>query len=125
METRDRKLVYIAHRVSGDIEANIGATLRAIKWVNLGFPDVVPLCPWLPDVLALDDTDPVHRAKGIANDQFVLPLCDEVWVFGPWLQSKGVRAEIILAVDRRKVVRFFPDVPWVYVQALKWGDSHN
>lgn len=112
-----RKLVYIAHRVSGDIEVNIGATLRAIKWVNSGFPDVTPLCPWLPDVLALDDGDPVQRQRGIDNDLHVLPMCDEVWVFGPWLQSKGVRAEIALAVDRHKVVRFFPDVNWRY----KWG----
>lgn len=104
METRARKLVYIAHRVSGDVCGNVEATLRAIRWVNLTFADVTPFCPWLPDVLALDDSIPFQRSRGIENGKHTLPLCDEVWVFGSWFQSEGVRAEIILAVELHKVV---------------------
>lgn len=105
-------IVYIAHAVNGNIEENLAATRRAIRWVNLTFPvDVVPLCPWYADVVSMDDSDPEQRARGISNDKTTLLLADEVWVFGSWEGSKGVRAEVALATLHNKRVIFFADIP--------------
>jgi hypothetical protein len=93
------KIVYIAHKLSGDIPGNIARIVSIVRFINLNMPDVVPLVPYLADVMALDDSLPEHRARGIVNDTVILSagFIDELWICSDYETSKGVQAEIELA----------------------------
>jgi hypothetical protein len=91
------KIVYIAHRISGDIPGNLDKIRAIVRRINLEMPDVVPFVPYYADVVSLDDTKPEERARGIKNDVAIMRrgCIDELWVCSPI--SKGVQAEMDLA----------------------------
>lgn len=95
-------IAYIAHPIGGDVEGNVKALLEIIKQVNLNHPDVVPFAPYLADVMAMDDSDPVQRARGIRNDKEILSrgIVDELWLFGDRI-SPGMRDEMKIAAANR------------------------
>lgn len=92
------KVAYIAHPVGGDIQKNLAAILKIVRYVNLQEPDVVPFAPYLVDCQALDDRIHEERQRGIKNDiaLFHKGFIDEVWVYGTHI-SRGMQAEIDLA----------------------------
>ena len=92
------KIVYIAHPISGDIEANLADLRRIIRRINLEYPDVVPLAPYYADIVSLDDNIPEERERGIKNDTALLErgFIDEVWLTGPRI-SFGMNCEVKLA----------------------------
>lgn len=94
------KIVYIAHPISGDVHGNIEKILSIIKEINLTREDIVPFAPYIPDVLAMDDSVPEERERGIKNDIQILRsgMVDELWVYGERI-SGGVAAEIDLAFE--------------------------
>lgn len=93
------KIVYIAHPISGDIEANLADLRRIVRKINLEHERIVPLVPYCADIVSLDDNNPTERARGIANDVAVLQsgIIQEVWLTGERI-SKGMAAEVGLAV---------------------------
>ncbi len=102
------KIVYIAHPISGNILQNLGKILSIVRSINLTRPDVVPLVPYFADILALDDTKPEERQRGINNSVtlFTEGIIDELWVYGNWENSKGCLAEIALAEKLNIPVHF-------------------
>lgn len=88
------KIVYIAHPISGDIEANLADLRRIVRLINLKYPDVVPFVPYYVDIVSLDDNIPEERAGGIKNDMEILArkIPDEVWLTGNKL-SYGMSME--------------------------------
>lgn len=92
------KIVYIAHPISGDVKGNIEKVLDIVKEINLNEPDTVPFAPYIPDCLALDDSVPEQRERGIKNDiaLFKAGFIDEVRLYGSRI-SEGMKAEIRLA----------------------------
>ena len=94
------KIVYIAHPISCNIEANLKAIIAIIRIINLTMPNVVPLAPYYTDILALDDSIPAERKRGIANDTHIIRTCiDELWVYGDYENSNGCMAEIALCQE--------------------------
>lgn len=92
------KICYIAHKISGDIEANLADLRRIIRVINLGYPDVAPFCPYYVDIVSLDDNVPAERERGIANDVELINrgFIDEVWLTGDTI-STGMKHEKELA----------------------------
>ncbi len=92
------RIVYIAHPISNDIQGNIEKILAIVKQINLEEKNVSPFVPYLADVLALDDTIPEHRKKGISNNVAYLKsgIVSEIRVYGDFI-SKGVAEEIAIA----------------------------
>jgi hypothetical protein len=96
------KVVYIAHPISGDILGNLERIKNIVRRLNLAFPDLVPFAPYWLDCHALDDNNPLERARGIRNDQelFRRKFIDELWLWGDRI-SDGMMAEIKLANELR------------------------
>lgn len=92
------KIIYIAHPISGDVAGNLRKIKQIVRMINLEYPDVVPLVPYYVDCLALDDSNPIERQRGIDNDTAILKsgLINEMWLYGDRI-SNGMRAEIELA----------------------------
>src|ERR1700749_5361416 len=87
-------IIYIAHPIGGDVEANLADLRRIIKELNFRYPDLVIFCPYYADVVSLDDSDPVQRERGIRNDTELIKrgFISEVWLTGTHI-SKGMEAE--------------------------------
>jgi hypothetical protein len=94
------KIVYIAHPVSGDIEANLNKVKDIVRFINLTQPDILPFAHYLVDCLALDDEILAERRRGIKNDIALLRagFIDEMWLFGDRI-SNGMKNEIKLAKE--------------------------
>jgi len=91
------KVVYIAHPISGDVQANLEAIRRIVREINITDSSVVPFAPYWLDCHALDDSILAERDRGIKNDQELIKRCvDEVWCYGLKI-SNGMKAEIELA----------------------------
>src|SRR5215217_1678802 len=95
-----KKVVYIAHPISGDIQLNISKVLGIVKSLNMSNYDIVPFAPYLVDVQALNDDIPEERARGFENNValFKNGAIDEVWLYGDRI-SPGMKFEINLAED--------------------------
>ncbi|MFT3750937.1 MAG: hypothetical protein QM768_21670 [Agriterribacter sp.] len=93
-----KKVVYIAHPISGDINDNLFSIRKIVRHLNLSRNDIVPFVPYYVDVVSLDDNNPAERDRGIQNDiaLFERGIIDEVWLYGNRI-SKGMQAEILLA----------------------------
>jgi hypothetical protein len=89
------KIVYIAHPIAGDVWGNIKKILAIVREINLTEPEITPLVPYLADVMALDDTNPIERERGRKNGLALLlgGRVDELWCFGGTI-SPGMEAEI-------------------------------
>lgn len=100
------KVVYIAHPISGDQKKNVRKVIDIIKLINLTEPDVVPFAPYIADCMAMDDSIPAERQRGIRNDSelFDRGFIDEVRLYGPTI-SEGMRNEIAIAKQKGIAVR--------------------
>lgn len=92
----NKKLVYVASPVSGDVENNLKQTAEYCRNVfDAGF---IPVCPHLTFIplQVLDENNPVERKIGMDAGLEMLKVCDEVWAFGPTI-TEGMRKEIDVA----------------------------
>lgn len=98
---KKQKVVYIAHPIALNPKENVEKILKIIKAINLEYPNITPIAPYIVDVLAMDDSIPEQRKKGILNNRcyFESNLIDELWVFDEDQTSYGVKAEIELAIS--------------------------
>lgn len=105
------KIIYIAHPIGaidpvnyGDAKRQVSDNLKSVadivKFINITYPDIVPLAPYYLDCIVLDDSDPVQRQRGINNDIAILKsgAIKEIWLYGDRI-SKGMKAEIILGLE--------------------------
>lgn len=88
------KIVYIAHPISGDIEANLADIRRIVRHINLMSLEYVPFVPYYADIVSLDDNNPIERMRGIDNDMAIMSkgFIDELWLTGDRI-SKGMQNE--------------------------------
>ena len=95
------KIVYIAHPIGGDVVGNLEKITSIVRNINRTQPNIVPLVPYYADCLALDDTNPEERARGLQNGQAILKsdAIDELWLFGDRI-SDGMLREICTAALR-------------------------
>lgn len=94
------KVTYIAHPLSNDVKGNIEKILAIVKEINLKELNTIPFVPYLADILALDDSIPEHRLRGISNNLHYLRsgMVSELRVYGDFI-SKGVAEEIKLCIE--------------------------
>lgn len=111
-----KKIVYIAHPISGDIEGNLADLRRILRIINMNthpfnsqyamyetkeydFSGIIPLAPYYADIVSLDDNNTLERKRGIENDIALLEfgVFQEVWLTGSVI-SFGMREEVKLAV---------------------------
>jgi len=104
-----RKIVYIAHPVSGNVEENLKNAAKWYRWAALAHEEIViPLMPWFECCYALDDRDPFERAYGISMDRELIHRIpfDECWLCGTH-RSKGMEKEVELFKIRGIKIRDF------------------
>lgn len=102
MDQQKKRIVYIAHPISGNVKGNLERIRRIVRVINMSTPYVIPFAPYWLDCHALDDDKAEERARGIENDleYFKRGVMDELWVFGYTKigeHSRGVLAEIEMA----------------------------
>lgn len=104
------KIAYIAHPVSGDVKGNIEKIKSIVREINLNEPKTVPFVPYLSDLMALDDSIPEERERGIKNNIRLIQsgIVDELRLYGDKV-SKGMLAEISLAKSLNIRVRSFSE----------------
>lgn len=92
------KVCYIAHPISGDIEANLADLRRIVRKINLEYPATVPFVPYYVDIVSLDDNIPAERERGIKNNTHIIQsgIVDEIWLTGNKI-SYGMKCEQQLA----------------------------
>jgi nucleoside 2-deoxyribosyltransferase len=104
-----RKIVYLAHPLSGDWEGNIASARRyAEAAARNGW---VPVAPYLTLYGLLHE--PADRELGLEIDLAMIIACDEIWVCGDRVSS-GMRIELDYALANDIPVRFVgksEDVP--------------
>jgi len=91
-----KKVVFVAHPVSGDISGNVKKILDICKQIHT--KQVIPCASYLVSLQYLNDEITEDRELGIeANlECFHRGYIDEVWLFGDHI-SKGMEREIELA----------------------------
>ena len=93
-------IAYIAHPISGDVEANLRSIREIVREVNDKHPNIVPFVPYYCDVLVMHDHVPELRARGIKNGIAIINrkgAIDELWVYKAI--TSGVKDEIIAALN--------------------------
>jgi hypothetical protein len=95
-QAKQPKIVYVAHAIGGDVEANLTDLRRIVLSMNM-LPGIVPFVPYYADVVSIGES-PAMRQRGIENDTAVLKsgIVDELWLTGERL-SPGMAAEMELA----------------------------
>lgn len=119
-----KKVIYIAHPISGDIAGNL-RSIRAIgRKLNMSNPNIVPFAPYYFDVCCLDDNHPLERERGIQNDiaLFERGCIDEVHLYGDKI-SEGMKAEILLA--KRLGIPVICTSDDLYAQYITFLNSKN
>lgn len=85
------KLVYICSPLKGDIQGNIEKAKGYCREALL--QGYIPIAPHIYFTQFLDDTKKEERLLGMKCGLELLPLCDELWIYGNNI-SKGMEAEI-------------------------------
>ena len=89
------RVVYVAHRLSGDWPGNTAAAREFVK--HAAHHGVAPVAPYLTlDGLLVEPDD---RELGLEIDLVLLARCDEVWLCGPVI-SPGMLLELDAARAR-------------------------
>ena len=93
-----KKVVFVAHPVSGDIAGNIKKVLAICEAVHK--QGIIPIAPYLVSLQYLDDTVVEDRALGIEVNHicFHRRFVDELWLYGDRI-STGMRGEVELAFE--------------------------
>ena len=99
-------LVYLAHSLGADEPGRTANIARAMRWYQYLFryhPEVAVTAPWLLSARVAEKTAE-DRARGMAMNERILPLCSEVWLCGDRV-SPGMLAEARLAQSNGIPVR--------------------
>jgi hypothetical protein len=92
----DKKLVYIAHPISGDVKGNIDKVLAICRDIHLkSGSKIIPYAPYIAALLYLDDNNKEERELGFEANRrlFEKGGFDELWLCGDRV-SKGMREEV-------------------------------
>ena len=91
------KIVYIAHPISGAVEAN------KIRISEIGRElflqgEVIPFCPYFFTLSCLDDNHPRSREIGMRSNEelFKRKAFDQLWLYGDRVTT-GMKREVALA----------------------------
>jgi hypothetical protein len=113
-----KRRIYIAHPIGGDVVGNLMSLFDIIRYINLNEPDVIPCAPYVADVMAMGDTIPENRKRGMENGLELIRsgVFHELRAYG---LSDGVYAEIKAAHDCGITIRVMP------MDAVDWQITHR
>ena len=101
------KRVYVAHPLRGGradmdvVMANIARVSEIMRKLAAEEPDMLFFSP----VHAFSFMDPLGPEEWVMKQCLeMLALCDELWVYGPWHESKGCKMEIKRAMLLKKPI---------------------
>ena len=91
-----KKTVFVAHPISGDVSGNAKCVLAICEHIHT--KDIIPVAPYLVSLQYLNDEVVEDRELGMeANHEcFRRRYVDELWLFGDKI-SRGMEKEILLA----------------------------
>lgn len=81
-EPKEKEVFYVAHPVSGDIDANIANVIGWIHWLTVNDPSRIYIAPWIPEVLAFKDDPLVVQKNQATKDFYDRVLADDMTVVG-------------------------------------------
>lgn len=87
-----KKVIYLAHPVSGDVRSNVEKALGWIRWLTKVDPSRVYIAPWIAEVTAFIDQDPVDPEfydRVLSDDEDVVRHLDGVLIAGGRLRPNG------------------------------------
>lgn len=87
-----RRVFYMAHPVSGDVDGNIKRALRWLSWLRRSFPAVTFIAPWIAGLMSgEDDSDPTQREAGLVDCCAAVERCDGIVAVGGRVSSGMIR----------------------------------
>ena len=76
------KIVFIAHQISGDVEANLESACLWIRWAIMA-RKVLPIAPYIYLMKALDEGKIEERKIGRDLGLHMIQYAEELWICGP------------------------------------------
>lgn len=107
-----KKILYVAHPVSGDPRGNCERAQKWLRWLTLNDPEVIYVAPWMPEVLAFmeveknktfSESHPDFWDRILTDDETVVRKLDGILLVGGRI-SPGMRRELNAALDEGKQV---------------------
>ena len=99
MSGQRRLVLYMAHPLGGDVDANLKRALRWLAWLRRTRPEATIIAPWIAAVMSIgDDGTPEERAAGLLDDCTVVGRCDVLVLVGGRVSS-GMAMERAAAID--------------------------
>lgn len=90
-----KPIIYVAHPVSGDVKANCDKVLAWLKWLTAVDPTRIYIAPWVGEVLAHLDMDPIPADfydRVLSDDEEVVARLDGILLTGVGTSGPYVRA---------------------------------
>ena len=99
-----RKVYYVAHPVSGDVDGNIKRAFAWLRYLRRQDPGSAYQAPWIAALLiGEDDSDPAQRERGLLDCEATAAKCDGIVLVGG-------RVSVGMARERAAVVAAGGDV---------------
>lgn len=87
-----RKVIYVAHPVSGDVKENIARALRWLAYLRRTDRQNTYIAPWVAALMSgEDDADPTARERGLIDCETVAARCDGIVLVGGRVSSGMAR----------------------------------
>lgn len=81
--TTTTHVLYLAHPVAGEVNANVARAGRWLRWLQRRYPQLAFIAPWIADLVSgADDADPAQRAQGLRHGCIVAARCDGIVLVG-------------------------------------------
>lgn len=115
-----KRIVYVAHPIGGDVSANLKHLFQCLNYISRKYPDVIPVAPYIGDVMSLDDSDPKDRKRGLANGKALIEtgIFEEIWLTGDAVTA-GMGAELTYFINNGKpIVNLIGKIDVAQLQAV-------
>ncbi len=87
-----RKVFYVAHPVSGDVDGNIKRALRWLRYLRHSDNANTYIVPWVAGIMSgEDDNDPAAREAGLVDCETAAAKCDGIVLVGGRLSTGMAR----------------------------------
>ena len=118
-----KKLVYIAHPISGDISGNIDKVLKICREIHTNSNNIIPSAPYITVLQYLDDNIQEERRLGFEANKMMFERggFDEIWLCGEKISS-GMKEEVEWCVALNiPIVCYNPALVEEYIHFRKTG----
>lgn len=87
-----RRVFYVAHPVSGDVDGNVKRALRWLRYLRKHDDGNAYIAPWIAGIMCgEDDSDPVQRERALQDCEASAAKCDGIILVGGRVSSGMAR----------------------------------